>query len=360
MAKDQRKGTLSRRSRRGRLGGTPGQILVDPEAPRPRIRVVGYGEEAMEEVEITEVAEIAPILERFPHGWINVDGLGDAEILGELGRLFRLHPLVLEDVVNVPQRAKVEAYGTELFIVAQMLNRSEHLEREQLSLYLGERFLLTFQERPGDPLDPVRERLRVAGSRIRARGPDYLTYAIVDAVLDHYFPVLESLQVDIGKLEDELRGSTAQPLERIRLLRDEVLELQRTIGPLRDVCRALMTAEWPVIHEDTKVFLRDCYDHAISAGELLEACRQMTSGLMDIHLSTVSYQTNDTMKVLTIIATIFMPLSFLAGIYGMNFNTELPGNMPELDWPYGYLGALGAMAAIGVGLVVWFRRKGWF
>lgn len=334
--------------------------MVDPEAARPRVRVIGYGDDDIEEREVHDVRGVEEFLDRYRVTWVNVDGLGDAALLEGLGELFGVHPLALEDVVNVPQRPKTEAYGDQLFVVLQMLSRDDRVEREQLSLYLGERFLLTFQERGGDPFDPVRARLRVARGRIRQRGPDYLAYALIDAVVDYYFPVLESLQEHLMLLEDELRETGPDPLQRIRDIRAELTQAQRATLPLREVTRSLASAEWPLIEEGTRIFLRDCHDHSISAGEILEACRQIASGLMDIHLSTLSHQVNETMKVLTVIATIFMPLSFIAGVYGMNFNPDLPGNMPELDWPYAYLALLGAMAVIGLGLLAFFRRKGWF
>ena len=346
--------------RRGTLGGSPGQILVDPDAPRPKIHVFGYGAEGIEEKEVAEVGEIRPFLDRYSVTWVNVDGLGDPGLLTELGELFGVHPLALEDVVNIPQRPKVEAYDDQLFIVVHMLSRAGSLGREQLSLYLGDRFLLSFQEHEGDPLDPVRDRLRSGRGRIRHRGPDYLAYTLIDSVLDHYFPVLEDLQENLSRLEDELRVPGPDPLRRVQDAREELLQVQRATSPLREVTRSLASAEWPLVDERTRKYFRDCHDHAISATEILEGCRQVASGLMDIHLSTLSHQVNTTMKVLTVIATIFMPLSFIAGVYGMNFNPELPGNMPELGWPYAYVGVLGAMAAIGIGLLVYFRRKGWF
>ncbi len=349
-----------RKGRHFSPGMGPGRIIVDPQAARPSITAFAYGADSLEEHAISDLSEIVDLLERFPVTWINVNGLGDAAILERLGELLGIHRLALEDVVNVPQRPKVESYGEQLFIILQMLGREETLEREQISVCTGARFVVTFQEKPGDPLDQVRERLRSGSPRIRSSGTDYLAYALIDAIIDQYFPFLEEFQERIEELEDDLRTFKPDAVERIRSVRSDLGEIRRTLVPLREVTRTLVTTENPRVTDGTKVYLRDCHDHALAAGELFESCREVASALMDIHLSTMTHQANETMKVLTIIATIFMPLSFIAGIYGMNFNPELPGNMPEVNWPYGYLLVLGGMTGVAVALIVFFRKRGWF
>ena len=346
---------------KARPGGRPGELVIDPAAPKPRLTILAYTENELIEHEEYDLEDVPSLLERYRVTWVNVEGLGDKQVLEEVARLFSMHPLALEDVVNVPQRAKVEAYGGELFLVVQQLTRSRRVDLEQLGLYLGERFVLTFQERLGDPFDPIRERLRHSRGRLRQSGPDYLAYAVLDAIIDSYFPVLEAIQDHLESLESSLRRPQPDAVEQIQAARAELLEIRRCVSPLRDVTRSLLSGEWPLFTDPTQVYLRDCRDHVLEAAEQLDSCREVASGLMDIHLSTVSHQANKTMKVLTIIATIFMPLSFIAGLYGMNFNTEVSRwNMPELNSPMGYPILLGVMAVIGLGLTALFWKKGWF
>lgn len=342
-------------------GSRPGVVEVDPEAPKPVIRVIAYGEQEIEERVIENLDELPPFLERFPVTWVDVQGLGDADVLQRLGDLFSIHPLALEDVVNVPQRPKAEAYENRLFVVLQMLRDGSDRGLEQVSLCVSERFVVSFQEAVGDSFDPVRERLRSGRQRIRGAGPDYLAYALIDAVVDHYLPALEGLLDRLESLEDRMRGRMEEPLAHIRNARGEVQALRRALLPLRDLTRSLVSGDWPALEEPTKVFLRDCYDHALVAVEQVDVCREVAAGLMDVHLSTLSHEVNQTMKVLTVIATIFMPLGFIAGLYGMNFDPEASRwNMPELSWPLGYPYALGLMAVVAALLVIYFWRKGWF
>jgi magnesium transporter len=268
----------------------------------------------------------------------------------------------MEDVVNVHQRAKVEEYDGHLFLVVRVLLEGEKsLVTEQVSLFLGGGVLVTFQEHRDDPFDPVRERLRKGKGRIRAAGADYLAYALLDTVVDSYFPLLESLGDRLQVLEDEILDSPGKStVAGIYQAKRDLLLMRRSIWPLREAISALLRGESDHVSPDTLIYLRDCYDHVVMVLDMVESYRDMTSGLMDFYLSSVSNRMNDVMRVLTVIATIFIPLTFVAGIYGMNFNPEAsPYNMPELSWRWGYPAFWGVMVSVAVGMLIFFRRKGW-
>lgn len=361
--------------RRHRPGAAPGSVLGDPDAPPPRIRVFCYGgDEKFVEREITDASEIEALLSTFDITWINVDGLGDAQLIHRLAALLGLHPLAIEDVVHVHQRAKVDDYGDHLFLVARMprivgtQDKDEAdatdglgLSTEQLSVFLGRRFVLTFQESSGDCLDPVRERLRMNVGRLRQAGTDYLTYAILDAVIDSYFPIIEQYAEALDAIEDELdEGGAPQDLSRLHHLRRELLTLRRTAWPLREAISCLLRDGHPLVEETTRVYLRDCSDHVYQILDVVETYRELCSDLREYFFSMMGHRTNEIMRLLTIIATIFIPLSFVAGLYGMNFDTTVSiWNMPELRWRFGYFGALGIMATIASVMLAYFRRKGW-
>jgi len=356
----QKKGKGSAFSRRTPPGATPGTLAVDPESPRPVIRVMAYGPQDMVESEVKDIETLPDYLARWPVTWVDVDGLGDLKTIQEIGRIFSLHPLALEDVLNVHQRPKVEPYGQQHFIVAREVTYEGHLATEQISLFLGKNFLLTFQERPGDCLDPIRERIRKSSGRHRTLGPDYLAYSVLDAIIDNYFPVLEAYGEKLENLENDVvarPGTTA--ISRIHEVKRDLLVVRRAVWPFREAVNALFRDPSPLVTEETRLYLRDCYDHTIQIIDLLETYREIASGLVDVYLSSISNRMNEVMKVLTIIATIFMPLSFLAGLYGMNFNTQVsPWNMPELSQPFGYPMILLLMASIVVLMLFYFRRKG--
>ncbi|MHC5004499.1 MAG: magnesium/cobalt transporter CorA [Planctomycetota bacterium] len=364
---DEREGPRRRRSLhipafriRKPPGTAPGTIEVDPAAPKPVITVIGYGPDAMEEQRVDSVEQIPELLGRWPVVWINVDGLGDRDVVARLGEILRLHPLALEDVVNVHQRAKVEPYEDHLFVVARMARQGERLETEQVSFFVGSGFLLTFQERVGDDFDLVRQRIRSGRKRIRGAGPDYLCYALLDALVDAYFAVLEGFSERLQALEDRALGSpdksTAGDIHEIRR---ELLRVRRAIWPHREALSSLLRDELAGVSETTRLHLRDVYDHAIQIIDMVETYREIASGLMDLYLSGVSNRLNEIMKVLTIFAAIFIPLSFIAGIYGMNFDTESPWNMPELSWSLGYPFAIGLMVLTATSLLAYFWFKGW-
>jgi magnesium transporter len=342
-------------------GSTPGSLVSDPEAPFPEIRVMAWSEEDFFEKSGVSLKELEDLLGRWPMTWVNVDGLGDAETLRKLGDLFDVHKLALEDVVHVHQRAKVEEYGDHLFIVGRMLFlEGERIRTEQISLFLSAGVLLTFQEQKGDCLEPVRDRIRKGKGRIRVAGADYLAYAILDAVVDAWFPLLEEYGEMLEDLEDNILDLPGrETVAEIHHIKRDLLEIRRAIWPMRETVNGLFRQE-ELIQKETHLYLRDCYDHVTQIIDIVESYRDMASGLMDLYLSSVSNRMNEVMKVLTVIATIFIPLTFIAGIYGMNFNTEIsPFNMPELNWKYGYLIVWGIMVALGGVMLGIFRRRGW-
>ncbi len=301
--------------------------------------------------------------------WLNVDGLGHAETLERIGERFALHPLALEDVVNVHQRPKFEAYDDHLFLIIRtplaMVDAPASgpvgLHTEQVAICLGRDHVVTFRESVGESFEPVRHRLRNASSALRRRGADYLTYALLDAVIDAYFPVLETYGERLEVLETEVvRRPQRGHVTQIHDLKRDLLTVRRAVWPMRDLLAAMLRDDTPLIAEHTRVYLRDCLDHTIQLIDMIETYREIASGLVDIHLSSVSNRMNEVMKVLTIIATIFIPLTFVAGIYGMNFDPDVaPWSMPELRWRFGYPMVLGFMFAAAIGLLLWFRRLGW-
>lgn len=351
-----------RLKRRAQPGTAPGTLTVDPDAPRPVIRLMAYGPDRFLERDIAHVDELRDFLGHWPVCWVNVDGLGDALTLERLAALFQLHPLAMEDVVNTHQRAKVDQFGELTFIVTHMVELSDHFESEQVSLFLGPNFVITFQERPGwDCLEPVRDRIRKQAMRVRESGPGYLAYAILDAVIDHYFPVLEAYGERLETLEDRIVGHPDRSVvAEVHSVKRELLYLRRAIWPQREALNTLVRDEIPHINAETRLYLRDVYDHAVRLIDLVETYREVCSDLMDLYLSSISNRMNEIMKVLTVISTIFIPLTFIVGIYGMNFNTQVsPWNMPELNWYLGYPLCLALMAVITVGQFMFFRRKGW-
>ena len=290
--------------------------------------------------------------------WINVDGLHQVEILEKLGECYGLHPLVLEDILNTDQRPKMEDYGEYIYIVLKMLdqnNKSNEIVTEQISLILGPNFVFSFQEREGDVFDPIRERIRNGKGRIRKMGADYLAYALLDSIVDNYFIILEKLGEKIEFLEEELvTRPIPETLQTIHHLKREMIFLRKAVWPLREVIGGLERGESSLVKETTRIYLRDVYDHTIQVIDTIETFRDMVSGMLDIYLSSVSNRLNAVMKVLTIIATIFMPLTFIAGIYGMNFKY-----MPELEWRWGYPAVWFAVVLIGVSMLIYFKRKRW-
>jgi magnesium transporter len=345
----------------------PGTICPDPAEPPATIDVIAYGGDDFIEQKVATPAEAHQYVGQRQVTWINVEGLGDARQIEQFGDLFGLHRLALEDVVSVHQRAKIETYGDVLFIVLRMIHCGENGSRcgtEQISLFVAANWLLTFQEgHPGDSFDRVRTRLREASGKIRNLGTDYLAYALIDAVIDNYYPVLESYAERLDELEDlVLETAGRRVMDQLHEVKSDLLVLRRAIWPLRDAIALLAREEHPRISDNTRLFLRDCYDHVVQVVELVETYRELTADLRDLFMSSLSNRINETMRVLTIFSTLFIPLTFIAGIYGMNFDFDAghkPLNMPELHWFWGYPLALVLMGATAVAMLSYFYRRGW-
>ncbi len=339
----------------------PGSFSIAPDAPKPVIGLTHYGPEHCEEQRIDRPEEIRPFLQAGDVTWVNIDGLGDKATLKTIGELFDLHLLTLADIVNVHQRPKVEVYDNYLYFVTRMRSPGHPLESEQVSIVLGENWVLSVQEHVGDCFDSVRTRIRVGKGRARRYGADYLAYLLVDAVVDQYFPTVDQLSDQIDLLEDDvLFRPSSDVITRVHDVRRELLGIRRAIWPQRDAINLLLRDELPQIRAETRIYFRDVYDHCVQLIDMLETYRELAQGLMDVYLSVMSNRMNEIMKVLTIIATIFIPLTFVAGIYGMNFNpTASPWNMPELNWYFGYPLALLLMVAIAAGMLIYFVKQGW-
>ncbi len=338
------------------IGAAPGTLVFPEEPQAVSIRVTRYAPDGVEELEEVGVEEIPALLGGDRVVWIDIHGLGDETVLRRLAEIFAIHPLALEDVVNVPQRPKAEAYEQQHLVITRMAKSVEgSLDVEQVSLFIGPRYLLTLQERAGDVFDPVRVRIRVGKGLIRRSGPDYLAYALIDAVLDGYYPLLEELGDRLQAIEDrilnELRPSSQRGIHRIRR---DLLLLRRAVWPQREAVGALVREESPLISPQVRQYLRDCLDHAVQILDVIDTYRELASSLMDTHMSTQGQRTNDVMKLLTIMASIFIPLTFLAGLYGMNFDY-----LPELHYRWAYPALLGLMAVVSIGMLISFRRRGW-
>jgi|WetSurSiteA1Bulk_404760.scaffolds.fasta_scaffold02544_2 magnesium transporter len=342
-------------SRRSLPGSAPGTLIVDPNAPKPQIRVVAYNLEKVVEKDIDDVPAIREYLSQWPVTWIHVVGLGDLSVVTKLGELFNIHRLALEDVLNVHQRPKVEQYKNHCYIVLRAVREGEGFASEQVSIFLGKNFVLSFQEQPSKGFDPVVGRIRQGKGRTRTAGPDHLTYALIDAVIDGYFPVLERFGESLEVLEDAI---VSQPsgrfFEQIHEMRHALLSLRRAAWPLRETMNILYREPIPLIDEEERIYLRDCYDHVVQIIDLLENYRDVTSGLMEVYLSSISNRTNEIMKFLTIISAVFIPLTLVAGIYGMNFE-----HLPELKWRLGYPLALGLMLVLALVMLLYFKARGW-
>lgn len=351
-------------------GTPPATLLVHEEASDapPKLRYARYDENSLEVRSITSVDELPEVTPDGPVLWVELDGLSDISLLQALGKRFGLHPLSLEDVLNVGQRPKVEPYEHHIFIVAQMVLQDEDgtVSSEQVSMFLGPGFLISIEEDPStDTFAPVHERLKTGRGLIRKQKADYLNYALLDAIVDHHFPMLESIGEVLQHLDNEVISNPSPThVHQLHECKRLMSNLRRYVWPERDVINALLHDESGLIRKDTKVYLRDCYDHTIQVMDLLESYRDVASGLMEMYLSSVGMRTNEIMRVLTVISSIFIPLTFLAGVWGMNFQAEkdgqsFPWNMPELHHPYGYPGCLLLMATIAVVQVFYFKRKKW-
>jgi len=343
-----------------KAGLPPGTLIHvgDKKTEKARLRLMDYTQEHFEERDLAAIEESFSYREKDSVTWINVDGIHQVDMVEKIGRHYDLHPLVLEDILNTNQRPKMEDYENYLFLILKMITYGEAqklLYIEQVSIIVGRGFVLSFQESEGDVFESVRERLRKGKGRIRKGGPDYLAYALMDAVVDNYFLVLEKIGEDIEELEGEVISKPVpETAESIHNLKRELLFLRKSVWPLREAVVSLEKGESPLVQERTTVYLRDVYDHTIQVVDTIETFRDMVSGMLDIYLSSLSNRMNEVMKVLTIIATLFIPLTFVAGIYGMNFKY-----MPELEWRYGYGLVWVVMVVIGLLMLLYFRKKKW-
>jgi magnesium transporter len=346
-------------------GLPPGTLKVDPDWPEPKITVIAYDKHDTIEETLDDLSTLGDYLEKWTVVWVNVDGLGSVETLESLARQFHLHPLAMEDVVSLSQRPKVDAYSDQLFLITRMVNFNDRLETEQLSLILMPGLVLTFQERQGDCLDIIRRRIRMDHGVIRTARADYLAYALLDAVVDHFFPVLEDIGERIAELENQAMDSDIaldenSLIHKIHNIKRDLRNLRRAIWPQREAVNLLMRENYDLIESETQLYLRDCYDHVTRIIDTTENNREMVSDLLGIYHSRVGNRMNAIMKVLTIFAAIFIPLTFIAGVYGMNFDPEVsPWNMPELRTRYGYPITLGVMAAMAGTMLIYFRKKRW-
>ena len=349
------------KKRKKKVGLSPGTLIYTGEKKldKVKIRVIDYNEDKFEEKEAKNIEECFDYKNSNSISWINIDGLHEVGIIEKIGKHYNIHSLVLEDILNVGQRPKIEDHDDYLYIVFKMFSIGEgtsEVKNEQISLLMIKNTVITFQENIGDIFEPVRDRLRAAKGRIRKSGADYLTYALIDIVVDNYFIVLEKLGEIIEDLEDELVSSPKpEDLQLIHKLRREMILLRKSVWPMREVLSAMYRGESELINESTEIFLRDIYDHTIQVIDTIESYRDMITGMLDTYLSSLSFRMNEVMKVLTIIATIFIPLTFVAGVYGMNFH-----HMPELDWGWFYpVGFWIFSLIIVLGMLYYFKRKHW-
>jgi magnesium transporter len=342
------------------VGKAPGTLIYIGEklVTDVRIQIYDYNQAQFQKKEVTRLEEC------FPHGqksmvrWVDLDGIQNIDVLTGVGNAYGLHSLVLEDILNTQIRPKIEFFDGYVFMVCKMLSyntRRREVDIEQVSFVLGDHYVLSLQETPGDVFDPIRERIQTDGSRIRRGGADFLLYSLLDIIIDNYFVVLEKIGEQLEDLEEEIsRSPSRRNLATLYQLKRELIFVRKAVWPMREIVNILYQDEGHLIAKDTHKYLRDVYDHTIQVIDTVESYRDISSGLLDIYLSGLSNKTNDTMKVLTIISTIFMPLTFIAGVYGMNFD-----NMPELHLRYGYFWTLGGMFVSCLLMIAWFRRKGW-
>ncbi len=341
-------------------GSEPGTLIIEPDAKPSRIILIDYDEDnAIRKMDITPNA-CAPYIGTNTVSWMDIQGLGSETVLKQVGDIFNLHPLLLEDVVNVPQRPKLEDYNNQLLVISQMVRLKEDesgFDTEQVSFVLGKRYLLSFQEEElQDCFEIVRDRIRTSQGRVRKSGADYLTYLLLDTIIDGYFPVVEHYEDRIEALEDVIISNPDRDtMQEIYDVRRELLALRRLIWPMRNVLHLLMRDHHGIVSDEVQIYFRDSYDHVIQILEIIEAYRELAASLMDVYMSTMGNKLNEIMKFLTVISTIFIPLTFIVGVYGMNFE-----NMPELKGEWSYFMVWLVMLAVAGGLIFYFWRKGWF
>lgn len=341
-------------------GSAPGTLvhIGERKTDRTFITVMDYTDDQVRERQVDAIEQVFPLKDSPTATWINIDGIHDLQLIESIGAHFGIHALTLEDIVNTGHRPKVESFDDYVFMVIKMLrfnDTGDEILSEQVSLVLGPHWLISFQEAPGDIFEPVRERIRRGRGRIRKTGCDYLAYALMDAVVDNYFVILEKIGTQIEILEDGIAEDPEMDvLHAIHALKREVIYLRKQVWPLREFVNRLIKEETELVQEGTYLFLGDVYDHVVQVIDTIESYRDLLGGLLDLYLSMVSNRMNEVVKVLTIIATIFIPITFVAGIYGMNFK-----NMPELEWPWGYGLVWALIAGIAMVMIIYFKKKRW-
>lgn len=347
--------------RRAKVGAKPGTLAIDKKAEKPIIEAICYDALRCETIQIESPSEVVPLLSEWTCVWVNVWGLGDADVIRQLGEVFQIHPLALEDVVHVHQRAKVDLFDNLLFMTARMAQASKPFSTEQISVLLGKGFVVTFQERVGDVFDPIRKRLKQKDAPLRKNAQiDYLAYRIIDAVIDSFFPLMEDLGSRLDDIDAEVTSHPSPAIiGDIHQLKGDLLLARRSVWPHRDAVNQLARDDTPFVSKETQTFFRDVYDHTVQLIDLAETYRDICGDLRDYYMTAVSNRMNEVMKVLTVISTIFIPLSFVVGLYGMNFNTDSPYNMPELSWNYGYLFVWSVMGTMVVAMLLFFYNRGW-
>ena len=350
----------SKKSRFIKAGMSPGSLIHigEKKAEKTRIRLFDYSADHFHEQELEKIEDILPALAPSKVSWINVDGLHDISVIEKAGEIFKIHPLTLEDILHTDQRPKTEEFEDYIYVVFKLLQFDPDISKidsEQISLIVGEHSLLSFQEMSGDAFDPVRDRIRKGKGRIRIAGCSYLAYALIDAVVDQYYSVLELIGDKIENLEEALLSDPGPQVSReIHCLKREMIYFRKQVLPMRQLVTSLLKSDSRLIHQSTDVFISDIYDHTIQVIDTLESYRDILSGLLEVYLSSLSNKMNQVMKVLTVIATIFIPLTFIAGVYGMNFKY-----MPELEWRWGYFVTWGLMILIGVFMLAVFKIRKW-
>jgi magnesium transporter len=332
--------------------------IGEKKAEKIKINLLDYDEIQIEEKEVKTIEECFPIKDKPTITWINIDGLHQVDIIEKIGKNFDFHPLLLEDILNTEQRPKIEDFEAYIYVVLKMLyydEKTNDLNSEQVSIIFGQNFVISFQEKEGDVFKQMREIIRTGKGRIRKMGADYLAYSLIDAIVDGYFLILEKLGENIEEVEETMMANPSpETLRSIHKLKRRMISLRKSVWPLREVVSALERSESSLIHDQTRIYLKDVYDHTIQVIDTVETYRDVLSGMLDIYLSSISNKMNEIMKVLTIIATIFIPLTFIAGVYGMNFEF-----MPELKWRWGYPAIWSVMIIIGFSMMVYFRKRKW-
>jgi magnesium transporter len=352
---------VSFRKRSNKTGLPPGSPVYvgDKTSKRTRIRIIDYDADICDERELYDFSDIAKYRDTKTVTWINFDGIHNPELLEKVGKEFGIHPLVIEDILNTDQRSKIDDYEEYIFLVTRMfynIKGIDEIRSEQISIIIGENYVLSFQETEGDIFDVLRNRLKQNKGKMRRLGPDYLGYSLVDMIVDNYFSIIEKLGEDLELLEDELVDDPGKStLQRVYSIKQRMTELRKSVWPLRDAISRFNKLENALVSDTTRLYLRDVYDHTVQVIDAIETYRDTSASMIDIYLSSISFRMNEIMKVLTIISTIFIPLTFIVGLYGMNFQY-----FPEIGWKYGYLFVWTIMLCVAGGMLVYFRRKKWF